>query len=106
MEKRVSATEAKIHLGTLIRKAAEQGETTIVERSGVPRVAIVPFDEFRRMKSGRKYEGQEVLLRRIRTLKKTLHDRLTKEGLQLPDIELMIDQAREQRDGRLIGSLR
>lgn len=106
MEKRVSATEAKIHLGTLIRKAAEQGETVIVERSGIPRVAIVAFDEFRRMKSGRKHEGQEIILRRIRTLKKILHDRLMREGVTLPDMELMIDHAREQRDGQITDSLR
>ena len=106
MEKRVSATEAKIHLGSLIRKATEQGETVIVERSGIPRVAIVPFDKFERMKSGRKYEGQEVILRRIRTLKKTLHERLMREGMKLPDIELIIDHAREKRDGQLSDSLR
>ncbi len=106
MEKRVSATEAKIHLGSLIRKAAEQGETVIVERSGIPRVAIVPIDEFRRMKSGRKYEGQEVLLRRIRTFKKILHDRLMREGMKFPDMELIIDQAREERDGQISDSLR
>ena len=106
MEKRVSATEAKIHLGTLIRKAAEQGETVIVERSGIPQVAIVPFDEFRRMKSRRKWEGQEVILRRIRTLKKILHDRLMREGMDLPDIELMIDHATEERDGQITDSLR
>jgi len=106
MEKTVSATEAKIHLGMLIRKATEQGETVIVTRSGIPRVAIVPFDEFRRMKLGRKWESHGVILRRIRTLKKILHDRLNREGKELPDIEGMIDHAREERDGRIIDSLR
>ena len=35
MEKRVSATEAKIHLGTLIRKAAEQGDAKAQYNLGI-----------------------------------------------------------------------
>ncbi len=106
MEKRVSATEAKTHLGTLIRKATEQGQTVIVERSGIPRVAIVPYEEFERMKGRRKLESQGVILRRIRTLKKILHDRLIKEEKELPDFVAAIHQSREERDGHLIDSLR
>lgn len=106
METTVSATEAKTHLGTLIRKATEQGQTVIVERSGIPRVAIVPFDEFERMKGRHKRESQGIILRRIRTLKKILHDRLMKEEMELPDIVVTIDHAREERDDRILDSLR
>lgn len=106
MEKKVSATEAKTHLGTLIREATEHGHTIIVERSGIPRVAIVPFVEFERMKRGHKWEGQELILRRIQALKKIFQGRLMREGMELPDIEVVIDQAREERDGQIIDSLR
>ncbi len=106
MEKRVSATEAKTHLGALLREAAEKGQTVIVERSGIPRVAIVPFDEFERMKKGAKWGGREVILQRIETFRETLHARLMREGVELPDIDIIIDQARAERDDQVIDSLR
>lgn len=76
-----------------------------MERSGIPRVAIVPSEEFERMKSRHTWESQGVILRRIRTFKKILHDRFMREGKELPDIEVIIDQGREERDGRVLDSL-
>lgn len=106
MERTVSATEAKTHLGAWMRKAAEEGETIIVERSGVPQIAIVPIGEFERLKGGRKQKGREITLQRIRSLKRILHERLEKQGAELPDIPVLIDCLREERDAEIIDSLR
>lgn len=43
MPKTVSATEARIHLGALLRDIAEQGETIIVERGGKPQAVRMGF---------------------------------------------------------------
>lgn len=106
MEKTVSATEAKTHLGSLMRRAAEQGETIIVERSGIPQIAIVPISEFERMKGGRKDSGEKIALQRIRSLKKNLHERLSQERSKLTDIAELINHLREERDGEIIDGLR
>ena len=106
MERTVSATEAKTHFGRLIKRAGEDGETLIVERSGVPQIAIVPIGEFERMKGARRQKGHKITLCRIRSLKRTFHERLAKEGSGLPDLDVLLDNQRNERDGEIIDSLR
>jgi prevent-host-death family protein len=106
MERTVNATEAKTHFGKLMRRAVEGGETIIVERSGVPQMVIMPISEYGRMKSGRKQDGREVVLQRIRNLKRTIRQRLAAEGRELPDISDLITDLREERDGEFTAGLR
>jgi prevent-host-death family protein len=106
MERTVNATEAKTHFGKLIRRAVEGGETIIVERSGVPQIVIMPISEYGRMKSGGKQIGREVVLQRIRNLKRTIHQRFAEEGRELPDISDLITGLREERDDEITAGLR
>ena len=43
----ITATEAKNRFGEVIRRVCKDGETLIVERGGLPVMAIVPMQEYR-----------------------------------------------------------
>lgn len=47
----VSATEARIHFGELMRTAVEQQQPIIVERAGRPHVVILSFEEYERLRA-------------------------------------------------------
>jgi prevent-host-death family protein len=105
MEKIVNATEAKMHFGKLMRRATEDGEIIIVERSGIPQIVIMSISEFERMRSARRQDGLEITFRRIRSLKRTIHERLAREGKKLPDPSELINELREERNGGITDSL-
>ena len=49
MPRTLSATEARVHFGELIRSVAERGETVIVRHHGKPTVAFVSVAEYERL---------------------------------------------------------
>lgn len=49
MVRTVSATEAKNRFGTIIKQAYAADEHLIVERGGIPVVAIVPIQDYERL---------------------------------------------------------
>ncbi len=57
MPKTVSATEARIHLGALLRDVAERGETIIVERSGKPQAVILSIEAYERIQPVQREAG-------------------------------------------------
>ena len=46
MKKTVSATEARVHFGELLRAVAEEGATYVVERSGKPQAVVISAAEY------------------------------------------------------------
>lgn len=49
MAKRIiSATEARVHFGELLDSVAENKDVVYVQRAGVPRVVVVPVEEWER----------------------------------------------------------
>lgn len=101
MKKTVSATEARIHFGELMRAAVEQSDTIVVERSGTPQVVILPIAEYDRLCEGREQpEEWEVLLDRAHELIRQRH------GDQvMPDAAEVIRLGREERDAELLAGL-
>lgn len=49
MERRISATDARVHFGELMRHVVERQEAVIVERGGVPHVVVISVDEYERL---------------------------------------------------------
>ena len=47
--KRMSATEARVHFGEVLRRVTEGDEVVIVERGGKPSAAVIPIQEFERL---------------------------------------------------------
>lgn len=50
MTKTVTATEAKNRLGSIMDWAIENRDEVIIEKRGDPRVVIVPFEEYSRLR--------------------------------------------------------
>ena len=51
MTQTVTATEARVHFGAMLRRAAEKNETIVVERAGRPQAVILSVTEYRRLKA-------------------------------------------------------
>ena len=98
MEYTISATNARIHFGEIMRRA-QQGPV-IVERSGKPEVVVI---------SKREYDQLTLTAPKQNYLEKIdeLHERFRIElaGRTLPAPEEIIREGREYRDKELLNSL-
>lgn len=94
--KTMSATEARVHFGAVLRHVDESGEVVIVERNGREVVAIVPIDEYRRMKP------PQTSKRDLRQMMQDVHARIREEigDRELTPADEMIRQMREENDAR------
>ncbi len=52
MERRMSATEAHIRFGELMRWVVESQEPVVVERQGQPHVVVLSVDAYERLLAG------------------------------------------------------
>lgn len=94
----VSATEARIRFGELMRQAVENHETIIVERGGRSHVVVMSVEEYERLLK-RQQEGdwKELVHGARAQIQAELGDRT------LPRPEEILDQIREGRDEQLLG---
>ena len=46
----VTATEAQVHFGAMLRSVKEHGESVIVERAGEPEAVLISMDDFRELR--------------------------------------------------------
>ncbi len=92
----LSATEARVRFGDLLRRVAEQEDTVVVERGGVPQVVVISMAEYQRLSAKRLPGGWRRLARRA-------HDEAMKqlEGKPAHRPEDVLGQARKERDARL-----
>jgi len=93
----VSATEARVHFGDLLRRVNEGGEPVIVERGGRAMAVVLSMDAYERLVQ----QGgatQDAVLERIRRFREGLARRL--DGRALDDPADVIRAAREARDAR------
>jgi prevent-host-death family protein len=93
----VSATEARINLGELMRHAVENRESIIVERRGEPYVVILSAEEHERLLTGMQKDSWRDLLRRAR---EQIQRDLGGQELQPP--EEVLDELRKERDEQLL----
>jgi prevent-host-death family protein len=97
MERRMTATEARIHFGEVMRRVVEQGEQVIVERDGRPQIVLLSIAEFERLKESRPREDWRQLVQQSR---RQIQSELN--GRDLPAPEEIIRQMREERDEQLL----
>ena len=98
MERRVSATEARIHLGELMRWATERDEPIIVQRGGEPHVALLSIAEYERLKAAKqRHSWREALDQAVKVGAKI--DARRKEKRLTPP-EQIIRQMRETQDAK------
>jgi prevent-host-death family protein len=65
---RVSATDAKIHLGALLEKAADHGEEVVIENRGRARAVLLGYDEYLRLQELKERERSRQALARLEAL--------------------------------------
>ena len=90
----VSATEARVHFGELIRRVADRRETVFVERGGRPQVVLLALTEYDRLLS----QGGGWAARAQEARRKALAE-IGDRTRPLP--EDVIREAREERDEQL-----
>lgn len=94
----VSATEARIRFGELMRQAVENHETIIVERGGRSHVVVMSVEEYERLLKRQQQGAWRELVHGARAqIEAELGDRT------LPRPEEILDQIREGRDEQLLG---
>ena len=98
MDRVVSATEARIRFGELMRQAVENHETIIVERGGKSHVVVISVEEYERLLKRQQQGDWRELVHGARVqIQADLGDRT------LPRPEEILDQIREGRDEQLLG---
>lgn len=104
MDKVMSATDARVHFGEVMRDVSERGEVVIVERGGEPTVAIISVEQLNRLRQGEQ-DGEE---RDWYDLAMEARDlvRQARGDRPAPDIDKLFDEMREERDAELITNLR
>jgi prevent-host-death family protein len=100
--KTVSATEARIHLGELLRDVAEKGDTIIVERSGKPQAVILSIEAYERLHAGQLKPGEDWWERAQR-----VSERIAKErgDRPWPSIVEVINASRQERGGDILAAV-
>jgi prevent-host-death family protein len=93
----VSATEARIHLGELMRQAVENREPILVERGGESYVVILSVAAYERLLKGQPKENWQGLVEEARA-----QIRSELGGRELPPSEEVVRQMREERDAQLV----
>lgn len=95
----VSATEARIHFGELLRHVVDSGEVVIVQRDGKPQVAVLPVEEYERLKESQPGSDWRQTMQKALDLADRI--RSGRGGRPLPPPEEVIRKMREERDEQL-----
>ena len=99
MKRVVSATEARIRFGELIRKVVEEREPVLVERGGKPYVVLLSVEEYERLKAAQKKEAWREIVKEILSLGSRIKSR--RGGKPLTPPEEVIRELHEERDAKL-----
>jgi prevent-host-death family protein len=93
----VSATEARIRFGELMREAVETNEAIVVERGGKSYVVVLSVEEYERLvRRQQRAEWKELAHAARAQIQADLG------GRTLPSPEEILEEAREGRDGQLL----
>ena len=96
MERTISATEARIHFGSLMQRVINEQVPVIVEKSGQSQVAILSIEHYKRLQNAREKDWL-LHLEGLHTLLKQ------QESPQMPlEVSDIIQQMRGERDEQLL----
>lgn len=98
MKRMVSATEARIHFGELMRRVVESQEPVIVERGGKPHVVVLSVDKYEDLLAGQ--QEQEDWRELVQQAREQIRTELGER--ELPPPEEVLRQMREERDAQLL----
>jgi prevent-host-death family protein len=94
----ITATEARVHFGELMREVVENQQPVIVERGGKPQVVVLSINEYENLLAGQAQRED------WRTLLAQAHERIRADlgDRKLPPPEDIIREMREERDAQLM----
>jgi prevent-host-death family protein len=103
MTRTISATDARVHFGEVLRGVSEERATYYVERSGTPVAVVIPVEEYEALRQQQRseYVRPGWLENIIRVGQEWSAER---NGEPL-DIDKLIDEGREERDAELLEGL-
>lgn len=101
MTRTISATEARIHFGDVLRGVTERGETFLVERGGKPQAVVMSIDEYDRLRkrNGHDDDWWDLVMRSQERFRREWGDR------PMPDTARLIEEGREERDDQILAGL-
>jgi prevent-host-death family protein len=94
----VSATEARVHFGELLRAVTEDAETLVIERFGQPIAVVLPFQQYQNLLSNQLMAHWEIRLEEARKLFQE-----TYRGVEPPDPVELVNAGRQERDDAILG---
>ncbi len=95
MDRVVSATQARIHFGQLLRQA-RAGEVVLVEHAGKPAVVILAVEEYLKLKARQQQDWRQTLEKIVR-----LNAQRQASGCDLTAPTEILRELREERDDQL-----
>jgi len=98
MERVVSATEARIHFGELMRWVVESQNPVVVERGGKPHVVVLSVAKYERLRTGE--QGLADWKKLVHLAREQIRSELGDRKLRPP--EEVIRQMREERDAQFL----
>lgn len=103
MERRVTATEARVHFGEVLDSVAKRGDIVWVDRAGTPLAVIVSVEVWKHRRAAAE-DPWDKTNRLLRESDEYLHNH-PPEHLTNIDVEEAIDAGREERDRAILGRL-
>ncbi|MGH3647397.1 MAG: type II toxin-antitoxin system prevent-host-death family antitoxin [Micromonosporaceae bacterium] len=102
MERKMSATEARVHFGEVL-ESVKRGDIVYVEKSGRPQAVIVPVEEWER---DRQREGTwDRTLLMMEASRRELAEKYGSDAFKDFDVDREIDAGWEERDRAILGDL-
>jgi len=100
VERVVTATEARVRFGELMRRVVEEQETVIVERAGKRQVVVLSVAEYDWLRTARRKDDWRQVLQQAMDLGERIRAR--RGGRPLPPAEEVIREMREERSEQLV----
>jgi len=100
MERQMSATQARVNFGEVLRYVSTEQQPVIVSHAGKPQAVVIAIEEYERLKkAGQPEPDWRIVLNQALRLGETIHAR--RRGEALPDPAEVLHQIREERDAQL-----
>jgi prevent-host-death family protein len=100
MPKTVSATEMQNRFGTIADWAVESEDDVIVESRGIPKVVLISFAEYQKLRQWREQERRQEVLQRIRALREQV--RAQNQDLTEESADALAEEIREKTLRRMV----
>ncbi len=94
----VSATEARVRFGELLRRVGEERETYIVERAGEKQVVVLSIDEYEALVSAARGAGRRDAVAAAYALGQRIRARRGEAAMASPEEVIRSDREARDRD--------